>query len=95
METRQLEIKTFIVENFMFGSGGESLTLEASLLDQGVIDSTGVLELVEFLEHTYGIAVDDDELIPDNLDSLQSIDAYVARKQRGLETHAADTVGVD
>ena len=83
MDTKQKDIKAFIVDSFLFGSGGESLTPEASLLDQGIIDSTGVLELVSFLEKTYGIDVDDEELVPENLDSLSSIAAYVTRKQAG------------
>jgi acyl carrier protein len=51
-----------------------------SLLENGVIDSTGVLELVAFLEEHYAIKVEDDEVIPDNLDSTDSITAYVEKK---------------
>lgn len=91
MDIRQSEIKTFIVENFLFGSGGESLTPEASLLELGVIDSTGVLELVGFLEQNFDITVDEQELIPENLDSLKSIVAFVTQKQKsGPDTCPTD-----
>jgi acyl carrier protein len=73
-------VRRFIVETFLFGENGH-LQADTSFLDAGIIDSTGVLELVSFLEATYGISVRDDELIPENLDSLANIDAYVARKK--------------
>ena len=84
MATIHDEIKTFIVDTFLFGSGGDTLDLETSLLDQGIIDSTGVLELVGFLESTYAISVEDEELIPENLDSIASIASFVERKQKSL-----------
>lgn len=78
-EPRQ-ELRTFIVDHFLFGDGG-NLADDASLLEGGVVDSTGVLELVTHLETTYGFKVADDELIPDNLDSIESLAQFVARKQ--------------
>ncbi len=74
------EIKDFIVANFLFGQGGDALQEDASFLDKGVIDSTGILELVSFIEGRYGITVDDRELVPENLDSLRSVSVFVARK---------------
>jgi acyl carrier protein len=52
-----------------------------SLLDQGIIDSTGVLEVIGFIEETFGITVDDSELLPENLDSIEGIAQYVIRKK--------------
>ena len=75
----KLEIRTFIVEHFLFGQAA-GLADDTSFLEQAVIDSTGVLELVAHLEATYGIKVNDDELIPDNLDSIQSVAAFVQKK---------------
>ncbi len=75
------DVRAFIVESFLFGDEPEDLTLEGSLLDAGIIDSTGVLELVGFLEDTYAIEVEDDELVPANLDSLKCIASYVERKK--------------
>ena len=80
MDIRQ-DLRTFIIGNFMFGQGGDSLTNSQSFLETGVIDSTGVLELISFLEQQYAITVEDDEVIPANLDSIDQIVAFVQRKQ--------------
>jgi acyl carrier protein len=74
------EIREFVVTNFLFGQEGTGLTEDQSLLESGVIDSTGVLELVAFLEQQYGITVGDRELLPENLDSIQNIAKFVVRK---------------
>ena len=81
MNTIATEIKDFIVSNFLFGQGGDGLADDKSFLESGVIDSTGLLELVSFVEERYGISVGDSELVPENLDSLKNISAFVARKQ--------------
>jgi acyl carrier protein len=73
-------LRRFIGENFMFQDEVESLADDASFLENGVIDSTGVLELVCFLETTFGIQVADEEMLPENLDSIRAVSAYVARK---------------
>jgi acyl carrier protein len=75
------EIKDFILDNFMMGRNSQELTDSGSLLQLGIIDSTGVLELVGFLEQKYGFQVEDAELIPDNLDSLDNLVKYVERKR--------------
>ena len=64
MENIENQVKSFIVENFMFGQGGETLNASQSFLDAGVMDSTGVLELVSFLEEKFAIKIKDDELVP-------------------------------
>jgi acyl carrier protein len=79
MGTHKEIIKAFIVENFLFGSA-DGLTLETSFLDEGIIDSTGILELVDFLEKEFNIAIEDDELVPENLDTIKNVDAYISRK---------------
>lgn len=76
------EIRSFVVERFLFGQGGESLANDDSFLERGIVDSTGVLEIVTFLEEKFGIKVQDEELVPDNLDSIARIAAFVARKAR-------------
>lgn len=73
-------IRAFVVETFLFGQD-DGFSEDASFLEKGIIDSTGVLELVAHLESTYGITVNDDELIPENLDSVAAVCAYVDRKQ--------------
>ena len=75
------EIRDFIVENFLFGESDNGLQDTDSLLDKGIIDSTGVLELVSFLEQTYEMQVEDEELIPENLDSIANVTEYIERKR--------------
>jgi acyl carrier protein len=75
------KIRAFIVDNFMFGND-EGLSDDTSFLEQGILDSTGVLELVDFLEETFSIKVDDEELIPENLDSIKNLVAYLGKKQQ-------------
>ncbi len=73
------KIRAFVVENFLFGSD-ENLEDNTSFLDEGIIDSTGILEMVSFLEEEFSITVDDEELIPENLDSINNVTAYLERK---------------
>ncbi len=73
------QVKRFIVENFLFGDSG-NLQNQTSFLENGIIDSTGILELISFLETTYGFKIEDSELIPENLDSLNNIVAFLGRK---------------
>ena len=80
-------IRNFIHENFILDEG-DHLKDEDSLLEKGIIDSTGVLELVAFIEEKYGIMVEDQELIPENLDSVRNIAEFIMRKtmaQQGKE----------
>jgi len=72
-------IRKFVVDNFLFGQAG-NLKDETSFLDGGIIDSTGVLELAMHIETTYGIKVKDDELVPENLDSINAIAAFLEKK---------------
>ena len=74
-----VKVREFVVENFLFGDG-ETLKDDTSFMEEGIIDSTGILELVFFIEETFGISVEDDELVPDNMDSLQNIAQYIDRK---------------
>ena len=73
------EVHSFVITNFLFGQPLD-LQPEDSLLGRGLIDSTGVLELVAFLEEHYTITVEDEEVIPDNLDSVKNVATYVAKK---------------
>ena len=74
------KVRAFIEETFLFDDPDTKFDDDDSLLDSGIIDSTGVLELVGFLEDEFDIEVKDEELVPDNLDSLNKIVAYVDRK---------------
>ncbi|EJN02157.1 acyl carrier protein [Phyllobacterium sp. YR531] len=74
------QIRTFIVENYLFGDASHPLDDKTSLIETDIIDSTGVLELVTYLEDTFEISVQDSEIVPANLDSIASIASYVASK---------------
>ena len=80
MESLERALREFVVDNFLFGQDGADLTDEASLLELGIMDSTGVLELVSFLEGEYELKIDDEELIPENLDSIGNLARFVRRK---------------
>ena len=72
-------VRQFVVEKFLFGDN-DGFQEETSLLEEGIIDSTGILELVMFLEETYGIKIEDEELVPQNMDSLQNIARFLDSK---------------
>ncbi|CAD7052376.1 acyl carrier protein [Pseudorhizobium endolithicum] len=72
-------VREFIAENFLFRADAD-ISDDQSLLESGVIDSTGVLELIAFLEATYGISIADEEIVPENLDSVDNMAGYLARK---------------
>jgi acyl carrier protein len=72
-------LRGFIVENFLFGEGN-GLADDTSFLESGIIDSTGILELISFLEETYGIKIEDDELVPENLDSISNVSRFLRQK---------------
>lgn len=73
-------LRSFVLENFMFGAAPNALDEDASFLDSGIIDSTGVMELVGFLEDRFGITVEDAELTPENLDSISRLCVYLTGK---------------
>ncbi len=70
------QVRSYIVDNFLFGDDN-GLQNGTSFLDEGIIDSTGILELVAHLEETFGIHIEDEELIPENLDSIDNIVAFL------------------
>jgi len=79
--TIENQIREFIVENFLFGNTSRQLDSTASLIDNDLVDSTGILELVAFLEERFGVIAADNEIIPDNLDSISRISTYVESKR--------------
>jgi acyl carrier protein len=74
------------MENFLLGDDLRTLPGDASLIEAGIIDSTGVLELVGFLERTYGLRIADHELVPENLDSIDRVVRFVASKRSASAT---------
>ena len=84
MEPHTRELRQFIIDNFLFGdqSGRFTFSDTDSLQQLGIVDSTGVLELVCHLQERYAIAVADEDLIPENLDSVERISRFIERKRR-------------
>jgi acyl carrier protein len=89
METATIveQVRAFVIQNYLFGRTDE-LNNYDSFLESGIIDSTGVLELVAYLESTYNIKIQDEELVPDNLDSIDNITRYLSSK--GVTRAAAE-----
>ncbi len=75
-------VRQFVIENFLFGQEDRPLAGGDSFLEHGIIDSTGVLELVSFLETRFGLKIADTELLPEHLDSIDGAAAFVRRKSR-------------
>lgn len=76
------QVREFITQNFLLASEATAIGSDASLLDAGIVDSMGVLELVQFLEETYSFEIADDEIVPGNLDSIDGIVAFIDTKRR-------------
>jgi acyl carrier protein len=80
------ELTGFIVDNYLFGDASRTPAVDESLVEGGVVDSTGILELIEFLESQFGIEVSETETIPENLDTIARMTRFVLGKQHVLET---------
>jgi acyl carrier protein len=76
----EVQIKQFVLDTFLFGGSLDEIDEEASFLANGTIDSLGVLELIAFVEETYGVEVDDEDVIPENFDSVRRLADYVRSK---------------
>ncbi len=83
--TVKTKVKNFLLRHFVFDARAVINDTD-SLLGKGIIDSTGVLELVAFLEGEFKIKIEDEELLPDNLDSLDKITAYIERKKNHADS---------
>jgi len=75
------DIREYIVENFLFGDTDTVFADDDSFMENGLLDSTGILELIMFLENTFDIKVDDEEIIPENLDSLDRLESFINTKK--------------
>lgn len=75
------KVRSYIQENFLFSDDAGAFTDSDSFLEQGIIDSTGVLELVFFVEEQFGIKVADREMVPENFDSIANIARFIQTKQ--------------
>jgi acyl carrier protein len=78
------DLRNYVLANCLFTDDGSRLNDTDSFLETGILDSTGILEIILFIEETFGIKVTDEEMLPDNLDSIDCLVAYVTRKQAEL-----------
>lgn len=74
------KIRNYILENYLFSDDQSMLKNTDSFLQKGILDSTGILEVIHFLEDDFGVVVDDEEMLPENLDSVNNLLAFIARK---------------
>jgi acyl carrier protein len=74
------QVRQYIADNFLFSEDGYQLSDDVSFLEEGIVDSTGVLELVMFVEETFDVTVEDEEIVPENFDSVSRLAAYIRRK---------------
>jgi len=77
----QTQIRHYILENFLYTSDESKLGDSDSFLEHGIVDSTGILELLMFVEEAFGFEVDDEEVLPDNFDSVERLTRYVEQKK--------------
>lgn len=82
------KIREFIFENFLFNADDKGLDNNASFLETGIIDSTGMLELVNWVQETYGFEIEDTELVPENLDSVNRLAVFISKKLQTQGTPA-------
>lgn len=74
-------IRDYILSNYLFTDDPSALDSRDSFIEKGIIDSTGIMEVIFFLEQEFGVRVEDEEMIPENLDSVNNLVAFVGRKR--------------
>ena len=79
--TIEKKLRSYILDNFLFTDDESALKSSDSFLDKGIIDSTGIMEVIFFLEEEYGVKVEDDEMVPENLDSVDNLVSYIEKKK--------------
>jgi acyl carrier protein len=77
MNATEEKVRNYILENYLFTDDQSELSSSDSFLDRGIIDSTGIMEVILFLEEEFGVAVEDDEMIPENLDSVNNLVKFI------------------
>lgn len=82
LDSVRQQLRSFILENYLFTDDQSALADSSSFLDGGILDSMGILELIDYLDETFAIKVEGDELIPDNLDSIDSLIAFIGKKSQ-------------
>ncbi len=81
----QARIRDYIAQNLLFSDDGFGYSDNASFLEEGIVDSVGIMELVLFVEENFGLSVDDGDLTPDNFDSVNKLASYIKRRRDGTD----------
>ena len=87
MESVETSIRRYVLETFLFTEDESQLSNDASFLEEGIVDSTGILELVMFVEETFSIVVKDEEVVPENFDSVERLARYVRLRAQKVSAH--------
>ncbi|MGI5950222.1 MAG: acyl carrier protein [Brooklawnia sp.] len=87
-EQVRTQILDFVIENFLFGDASAAPSDDESLLESGILDSTGILELIQFLESEFGIEVADQDTVPENLGSVANLTRYVGARSSSVQSTA-------
>ena len=85
MSSIEAKVRDYILENYLFTDDQSQLNSSDSFLDKGIIDSTGILEVIMFLDEEFGVTVEDDEMVPENLDSVNNLVKFIGSKQGGAQ----------
>jgi acyl carrier protein len=80
----QDDVRSFVIDTFLFGED-DGLKDDSSFLAEGIVDSTGIMQLVSFLQERYLVSIEDEELIPDNLDSIKRVTLFIEEKMRAVK----------
>lgn len=89
MDEKKQIIRDYIVQNFLFGDTDTVFSDDDSFMEKGILDSTGILDLILFVEKTFNIKIEDDEIVPANLDSLTHLDKFISQKVKVAQPFAA------
>ena len=81
MQYLKTQVRTFLLDNFLMGGSAQEIQDDTSFMKSHILDSTGFIELISFLEEQFGIRVEDEEMVPENLDSLGNIDHFIQGKR--------------
>jgi len=81
MQNIKNEVRTYLLDNFLMGGSGQDVQDDTSFMDNHILDSTGFIELISYLEEQFGIRIEDEEMVPENLDNLNSIERFVSGKR--------------
>lgn len=78
---KEAQVRGYILNSFLFTDDESMLSNDDSFLEKGIVDSTGIMEVIFYLEQEFGISVDDEDMIPENLDSVSRIVGFIERKR--------------